>query len=180
MYLMMNVNKCNPMRVGCFVQIPRDITLTKALLNVCSPDNACFAWAIIAALYPARTHPERSCQYPHYSTLLNLNRIEFPMTLKQITRFERFNNISVNVFTTQERKNVNERSRIVPLRLTDDKRARHVNLLYLTDSRLDGDARHFVDKELVSIGGVATEQMQNGKVHDELFLRARKLLHLEV
>jgi len=42
--LTVNVNKYNPMRAGCYVKLPRDITTKKAVINVQSTDNACFAW----------------------------------------------------------------------------------------------------------------------------------------
>ncbi|XP_070167001.1 uncharacterized protein [Polyergus mexicanus] len=80
--------KYNPMRAGCRVKIPREIMLKKAVVNVQSTDNACFAWAIVAALYPVEKHTERSSRYPHYSTVLNLEGVEFPMSLNGITKFE--------------------------------------------------------------------------------------------
>ncbi|XP_067211984.1 uncharacterized protein [Linepithema humile] len=122
--LTVNVNKFNPLRAGCNIELPRKIMLKRAVVNVKSNDNACFAWAVVAALYPAEKHPERTIEYPHYSTVLNLCGIEFPMTLPQITKFEKLNAISVNVFTTED-------SKIVPLRLADDKKEKHVNLLYV-------------------------------------------------
>ncbi|XP_014478544.1 PREDICTED: uncharacterized protein LOC106746452 [Dinoponera quadriceps] len=54
------------------------------------------------APYPVNHHAEKCSQYPNYSIVLKLNDIEFPMTLKQITRFERLNELSVNVFTPQK------------------------------------------------------------------------------
>jgi len=41
--LTVNVNKYNPMCAGCYV---------KAMFNVQSTDNVCFAWSVVAALYP--------------------------------------------------------------------------------------------------------------------------------
>ncbi|XP_067208470.1 uncharacterized protein, partial [Linepithema humile] len=130
--LTVNVNKFNPLRAGCNIELPRKIMLKRAVVNVKSNDNACFAWAVVAALYPAEKHPERTIEYPHYSTVLNLCGIEFPVTLSQISKFEKLNAISVNVFTTED-------SKIVPLRLADDKKEKHVNLLYV---RKNNDA-HF-------------------------------------
>jgi hypothetical protein len=114
--LTININKFNPLHAGCHINLPRKIMIKRAVVNVQSLDNACFAWAVVAALYPAKKHPERTIEYPHYSTVLNLCGIEFPMTLPQIAKFERQNAISVNVFTA-------EGDSIVPLRLTNDKRS---------------------------------------------------------
>jgi len=126
--LTINVNKCNPIRTGCWVDMLREIKLKKAVVNVRSTDNACFAWAVIAALYPVEKHVDRCAFYPDYSTILNLDGIEFPIILKRITKFERLNDISINVFTTRAKER--DRNEIVLLRLTDRKRDAHVNLLY--------------------------------------------------
>ncbi|XP_067211627.1 uncharacterized protein [Linepithema humile] len=131
--LTVNVNKFNPLHAGCHIELPWQIMLKRAVVNVQSTDNACFAWAVVAALHPVEKYPERVSQYPHYSTVLNLCGIEFPVTLPQISKFEKLNAISVNVFTTED-------SKIVPLRLADDKKEKHVNLLYV---RKNNDA-HFV------------------------------------
>ncbi|XP_067215258.1 uncharacterized protein [Linepithema humile] len=119
----MNVNKFNPLRAGCHIELPLDIVNKKAVVNVKSNNNACFAWAVVAALYPVEKNSDRVSQYPHYSTVLNLCGIEIPMTLPQISKFEKLNTISVNVFTMKEK--------IFPLRLTSNKMEKHVNLLYV-------------------------------------------------
>ncbi|XP_053990032.1 uncharacterized protein LOC128882456 [Hylaeus volcanicus] len=46
------------------------------------------------------------------------------MTLNQIKKFEQVNNISINVYTTEEKK-------VLPKRLATQKMERHVNFLYL-------------------------------------------------
>lgn len=121
--LTVNVNKLNPLHAGCHIELSEKIKRKEAVVNVRSNDNACFAWAVVAALHPAEKHSDRTSQYPHYSTVLNLCGIKFPMTLSQITKFEKLNTISVNVFA------IEGKSKIVPLRLTDDKMEKHINLL---------------------------------------------------
>ncbi|KYN05958.1 hypothetical protein ALC62_03104 [Cyphomyrmex costatus] len=130
--LTVNVNKLKPMRAGCHVTVPEKFKRKEAVINVRSMDNACFAWAVVAALYPAERHAERESSYPHYSKVLNFADIEFPVTLKDIAKFERSNDISINVYGIED-------GNVLPLRLTDCKRDRHVNLLYVQD----GDG-HFV------------------------------------
>ncbi|KAL6418891.1 hypothetical protein ACFW04_014186 [Cataglyphis niger] len=109
--LTVNVNRYNPMRAGCYVEIPREIKLKKAVISVRSTDDACFAWAVIAALYPVEKHAERSSRYPHYTTVLNLKNAEFPMNLNGIARFERLNDISINVYTIRDKKNKKDKKR---------------------------------------------------------------------
>ena len=78
--LTVNVNKFNPMHAGCHIELSRKIMLKRATINVRSTDDACFAWAVVAALYPAKKHPERTIEYPHYTTVLNKCGM-FPVTL---------------------------------------------------------------------------------------------------
>ncbi|KYN21235.1 hypothetical protein ALC57_06399, partial [Trachymyrmex cornetzi] len=133
--LIVNVNKLNPMHAGCHIESPRAIMLEKAVINVKSMDNACFAWSVIAALYPAERNTERESSYPHYIMVLNLAGIEFPMTLKDISRFEHLIVMSINVYGI-------ENEQVLPLRLNGDEKEKHVNMLYLQDPRKDGVA-HF-------------------------------------
>ena len=44
---------------------------------------------VVAALYSTERNVNRNSSYPHYTTVLNLASIEFPMTLKDIPKFER-------------------------------------------------------------------------------------------
>ncbi|XP_070169645.1 uncharacterized protein [Polyergus mexicanus] len=148
--LTVNVNRYNPMRAGCHVKLPREIMLKKAVINVQSNDNACFAWAVVAALYPAEKNAGRESSYPHYTTVLNLKGVKFPMSLNKITRFERINDISINVYTVRNKKEGKGGCRVVPLRLTDDKKDRHINLLYFDDMTRRDNATHFAWIKILS------------------------------
>ncbi|XP_025074395.1 uncharacterized protein LOC112552737 [Pogonomyrmex barbatus] len=140
--LMINVNKCNPMHAGCWMSLPPKIRYKRAVINVCSNDNACFAWAVMAALYPIDLHSDRPSSYPHYSLVLNFDGIDFPMILRNITRFERLNDLSINVFAIREKRERNG-IMIVPLSLMGNKKSTHVNLLYLSNERRGDNFGHF-------------------------------------
>jgi len=60
---------------------------------------------------------------------LNLKDIVFPMILNKIKKFENLNDISVNVYCIEKQKELS----ILSIRLTDTKREKHVNLLYVQD-----------------------------------------------
>ncbi|KAL6416354.1 hypothetical protein ACFW04_013541 [Cataglyphis niger] len=123
------------MRAGCYVEIPQEIKLKKAVISVRSTDNACFAWAVVAALYPVEKHAERSSRYPHYTAVLNLKNLEFPMNLNGILRDSSVSTIYLLTYILFRD--------IVPLRLTDNKREKHVNLLYLNNATRRSNATHF-------------------------------------
>ncbi|XP_070165276.1 uncharacterized protein [Polyergus mexicanus] len=127
--LNVNINKYNPLRAGCHIKLPREITMKRAVINVQSNDNACFAWSVVAALYPAENYVYRESSYPHYTTVLNLQDIEFPVNVNQIKKFEHADNISINVYSIEEKN-------IVPIRLSELKKDKHVNLLYVENNNV--------------------------------------------
>jgi len=89
---------------------------------------------VVAALHPAERNPERESSYPYYSMVLNLKDIEFPITLNQIKKFKNQNNIFINVYCIKKKKELS----ILPIRFTDTKMEKHVNLLYVqNDDDLD-------------------------------------------
>jgi len=61
-----------------------------------------------------------------YMMMLNFQNIEFPWTLKNVTKFECLKDVSINVYNTEGQKTLN----ILPIRLADDKKEKHVNLLF--------------------------------------------------
>jgi len=89
--LTMNANKHNPLRVG--YQTPARSYTKRELINIQTTENACFAWSVVAALYPAQENAYRESLYPlvYYTSILNFAGIEFPMTLSQIKKFETLN-----------------------------------------------------------------------------------------
>ncbi|XP_011706368.1 PREDICTED: uncharacterized protein LOC105461564, partial [Wasmannia auropunctata] len=92
-------------------------------------------WAVVAALHPAKSNVNVKYSYPHYKEVLNLKDIEFPMTLSQIKKFENLNAISINVYTIETKDNQHT---ILPIRLTNKKRDKHINLLYVEENSNDG------------------------------------------
>ncbi|CAD6206494.1 GSCOCG00012693001-RA-CDS, partial [Cotesia congregata] len=43
-------------------------------------------------------HSERTTSYPHFSEVLKYNGINFPIQIKDIVKFEKMNNLSINVY----------------------------------------------------------------------------------
>lgn len=128
LHLEVNINKYVPLRgEGTYRDLPDYIKCTKAVLNVHNNDNACFAWCVVAALHPAKDHPNRMTSYPHYQDILNLKGIQFPVTFTKISKFERINNVSVNVYGIEKKVIVG------PIHFSQNKciNRPHINLLYI-------------------------------------------------
>ena len=121
-----SVHKHTPLHGSSYMDIPRDVGNTKAVINVKNKDDMCFKWSILAALHPVQKHSERVSKYWKYERELNFDGIEFPVSLKDITKFETRNGVSVNVF------GYDPEVWIYPLRITKMKADRHVDLLLVT------------------------------------------------
>ncbi|GJQ82404.1 hypothetical protein Trydic_g11820 [Trypoxylus dichotomus] len=132
-----NINKFTPQVGSCDIKLPRAIELKHACINVKNKDEACFAWAVMAALYPVDNNPQRTSKYPQYKKVFHLGGIRFPMTLRQIPRFEKQNSVSINVYILE--KTSEEAFNVVPTYLTKNKQEKHVNLLLFQDVYDDND-----------------------------------------
>ncbi|XP_050508970.1 uncharacterized protein LOC126886162 [Diabrotica virgifera virgifera] len=126
-----NINKFTPQLGSSYIELPPQIKTKQACINVKNDDEACFAWAIISALYPTTKNVDLMTSYPHYSSILKLKGIQWPMTIKQIPNFEKQNNMSINVYILKkEKKNYTT----LPTFLTKNKKDKHVNLLLVQDT----------------------------------------------
>ncbi|CAB0044872.1 unnamed protein product [Trichogramma brassicae] len=144
LHLLVNINKYNPSRVGSYIPLPTNIKNKNACVNVQNfDDNFCFKWAILAALYSdkKKPHKERIEQYKKFENELNFSGIEFPMKLKDIPKFEKMNEISVNVYILKQNFDIE------PIHLTALKREKHVRLLMIQD-RYDDDEDSPGDKKV--------------------------------
>ena len=66
----------------------------------------CFLWSVLAHLHPPQWNPERVKHYKKYENTLNVKDLKFPMSLSDIPKFEKMNNISVNVYGLTDTNNV--------------------------------------------------------------------------
>ena len=117
--LHLDVAKYRPIRGATYKELPAWVKKKNAIVNVKNKDNECFRWAIRSALYPASKNPDRTSKYP--TDDLVWDGIQFPVALKQITKFEEMNNKSINVYGIRDET-------IVPFRISDG--ASFINLLY--------------------------------------------------
>jgi len=101
----------------------------------------------------AERKAERESSYPYYAIVLNLQNIEFSMTVNQITKFELLNDISNNVYGI-------ENENIVSICLIEQKRDKHVHLLWKTQCRM-----FRMDQEFISICELATVSKKDHRKH---------------
>ena len=132
MGLTINVAKYKPLRGSNFIPLPIKLRAKKSIVNVQNKDEKCFQWAILSALHPPRRHAQRVSKYTQYVEELDFSGIEFPLQLKDVSKFENQNKISVNVFG-------HEKDKVYPLHLTKKRFMRHVDLLVISS----GNRSHY-------------------------------------
>lgn len=141
-----NINKYNHMRASSYIDLPPAIKRKEACINVQNGDQQCFKWAILSALKPVTKNADRVSKYVHYEDELNFMGIEFPVSVKDISKFEVQNpNIYVKVYGLSKR---NENFNVYPLHLTVQKRINHINLLRVKDHYIDESVSEEEKEEL--------------------------------
>ena len=81
-------------------------------------------WSVLAALHPVSylDHPYRYEKYIQFQDELDFSGIDFPVKIDQISKFERQNSISINIFGYEEKN-------IFPRYLSPEKYEKHIDLL---------------------------------------------------
>ena len=98
-HLDININPYNPLSASSYIKLPKKLYEKNAIINVKNEnDHECFKWAVTSAVFPAKEHGERlSKQMRKDSEKFDWTGIEFPVSLKQIDKFENQNNYAINV-----------------------------------------------------------------------------------
>ena len=124
-----NVDPFNPLRGSSYFPLPAKLALKHAIINVKNlKDNECFKWAVTSAVYPREDNPHRlNNEMRRNSKLLDWSGIDFPTPLNQISRFEKQNPYSINVYGWT-------RTSVYPLRISKHENEESINLILLTNN----------------------------------------------
>jgi hypothetical protein len=121
LHLNLSIAQYTPVKGSSYIPLPSKLKTKKAIINVKNMDNKCFMWSVLAVLHPASQHVYRLNHYKEFENELDFTGIEFPVTVDKIGKFEKQNNISVNVFGFEDV--------LFPLYITKEHFDSHVNLL---------------------------------------------------
>ena len=81
-----------PIFGSSYISLPEQIKKKKAVINIKNEDEQCFKWCVTRALNPVEEHPERiTKELKRQSERLNWDDLKFPVELKEIKNFEKFN-----------------------------------------------------------------------------------------
>ena len=129
----------DPIKGSSYIDLPKELKNKNAIVNMKNEDNnKCFLWCVLRALNPSKDkHPSRiDKDLKSKENTLNMEGIEYPVSLKDIKRFEKQNpEISVSVL------GYSKDEKIYPLRISKKENKRKNNIVLLLIK--DGDKSHY-------------------------------------
>ena len=122
-----NLTKYKPLKGSSYIELPTELrNPAKGIINLKNKDNECFRWCHIRHLNPQEKYPQRIKKSDkEYIDQLDYSGIEFPVTIKQINKIEKQNNIRINVFGYENKQPH-------PLYISKEKFKDHIELLLIT------------------------------------------------
>ena len=121
-----------------YISLPDWLMKKKAIINPRNSDMECFKWAIIAAMKweEIGNNLERISKLKRYENEFNWIGLEFPICLRDLSKFESRNEIGVNILAVENRK-------IYICRKGKDY-DRTANLMLITENNEKGNKKHYV------------------------------------
>ena len=126
-----------PLRGNTWIPLPKELADKKAIINMKNKDNECFKWCVLRKLNPKGDNAERvDKELMKKENTLNMEGIEYPVSIKDINKFEKQNpNISITVLS------YNEKDKVHPLIVSEQVYNREHNIILLLIER-DG-VKHY-------------------------------------
>ena len=106
--------KYKPLNGETYIPLPEELAVKKAIINMKNDDNKCFLWSILWALNPKECYPKRvDMEFRKKENTLNMRGIEYPVSLKDLGKYEKQNpSLSITVLGHEEKG-------VYPLRISD-------------------------------------------------------------
>ena len=103
LYLDVNFHQLNLMRGSSYLPLPDWLARKNEIVNHHNDDEECFKWSVIAVENAGMKDPQRVSNLRKFMDNYDWSGLEFPVSIKDIGRFETRNNISVNVLAVEGR-----------------------------------------------------------------------------
>ena len=106
LHIDIDFHRLNLTRGSSYVPLPDWLMKKKAIINPKNSDMECFEWAVIAAMKWEETgnNPERVSKLRRYEGDFDWSDIEFPVSFRDVNKFERNNEIGVNILAVENKK----------------------------------------------------------------------------
>ena len=125
----LNIANYSPLKGSSYIELPPEIKKSKGLINIKNEDNECFRWCHTRHLNPQNKNPQRITKTDkNFIKQLDYSNIEFPVTVKQINKIEKQNNIRINLFGYEEKQKF-------PIYISQEKFQDHMELLLINKDK---------------------------------------------
>ena len=151
----------NPLRGETWIALPKALANKNAIINPKNKDNKCFMWCVLRALNPRKKDSERiDKKLKEKENTLNMEGIEYPVSLKDIDKFENQNpSISITVLGYEGKW-------VYPLRNSNNTNREHNVILILIEE--EGVSHYCLVKNLSRL---LSSQVSNHKEKHHFCLR---------
>ena len=103
LYLDVNFHQLNLTRGSSYLPLPDWLARKKVIVNPHNDYEEYFKWSVIAAENVGMKDPQRVSNLRKFTDNYDWSGLEFPVSIKDIGKFETRNNISVNVLAVEGR-----------------------------------------------------------------------------
>ena len=134
--LVLHTTKWDIVNAGSYIELPQALKNRKAIINMKNQDDKCFMWCVLRALNPKDRDNERiDNNLKNKVDTLNMEGIQYPVSLRGIDRFEHLNpEISITVL------GYNKDDKVYPLKVSKYTGCEHDIVLLLIK---DGEKSHY-------------------------------------
>ena len=152
-----------PLRGETWIALPKELTNKNAIINMQNKDNKCFLWCVLRALNPCEKNPQRiDKKLKEKENTLNMDGIDYPVSLKDIDKFENQNpTISITVFGYKEK------GKVFPLRVSEYVYTRELNIVLMLTEK--NGVKHYT--WVKNISRLLSSQVSNHKEKHYFCLR---------
>ena len=108
LHMDIDFRRLNLTRGSSYILLPDWLMKKKAMINPKNSDMECFKWAVIAAMKweEIGNNPERVSKLRRYEGDFDWSGLEFPVSFRDINKFERNKEIGVNILAVENKKHI--------------------------------------------------------------------------
>ena len=124
-----------PLKGSSYIELPKELKNPKmGLINIKNEDQKCFAYCLLYHLHQneIKNNPQRVSNYKKYENTVDFTGINFPVSIKDIPKIEKMNNIAINVFGYENKTTF-------PVFLSSNQTENPLNLLLISND----NKRHY-------------------------------------
>ena len=134
--LVLHTTRWEPVNAGSYIELPQELKNRKAIINMKNQDDKCFMWCVLRALNLKDRDNERiDNNLKSKVDILNMEGIQYPVSLRGIDRFEHLNpEISITVL------GYSKEEKVYPLKVSKYTGCEHDIVLLLIK---DGEKSHY-------------------------------------